>query len=87
MSTEVNKRTQSLCGRNNWRKMSGVMCDKRVPPYVKGKIRKLIVQPDMLYGMETVPVTNSHVKETGSDINEDVHIGMWPHAKRPHEKR
>ena len=34
--------------------MSGVLCDKRVPPYVKGKIHKMIVQPAMLYGMETV---------------------------------
>ena len=43
--------------------MSGVKCDKRVPPHVKGKIHKLIVQPAMLYGMETVPVTSSHVKK------------------------
>ena len=61
MSTEINKRTQ--CGWNNWRKMSGVLCDKRVPPHVKGKINKMIVQPAMLYGMETVPVTSSHVKK------------------------
>ena len=43
--------------------MSGVLCDKRVPPRVKGKIHKMIVQPAMLYGMETVPVTSSHVKK------------------------
>ena len=61
MSTEINKRTQ--CGRNNWRKMSGALCDKRVPPHLKGKIHKMIVQPAMLYGMETVPVTSSHVKK------------------------
>ena len=61
MSTEINKRTQ--CGWNNWRKMSGVLCDKRVPPHVKGKIHNMIVQPVMLYGMETVPVTSSHVKK------------------------
>ena len=36
MSTEINKRTQ--CGWNNWWKMSCVLCDKRVPSYVKGKI-------------------------------------------------
>ena len=48
MSSEVNKRTQ--CGWNNWRKMSGVLCDKRVPPHVKGKIDKTIVQPALLYG-------------------------------------
>ena len=40
-----------------------------------------------LYGMETVPVTSSHVKKTGSDRNEDVQMGMRPHAKRPCEKR
>ena len=60
-STEVNKRTQ--CGWNNWRKMSGILCDKGVPPHVKGKIHKMIVWPAMLYGMETVPVTSSHVKK------------------------
>ena len=43
--------------------MSGVLCDKRVPPHVEGKIHKTIVQPAMLYGMETVPVTSSHVKK------------------------
>ena len=35
----------------------------RVPPHVKGQIHKMIVQPAMLYGMETVPVTSSHVKK------------------------
>ena len=47
----------------NWRKTSGVLCDKRVLPHVKGKIHKMIVQPAMLYGMETVPVTSSQVKK------------------------
>ena len=60
MSTEINKRTQCRC--NNCRKMSGVLCDKRVPPHVKGKIHRMIVQPAMLYGKETVPVTGSHTK-------------------------
>ena len=61
MSSEVNKRTQ--CGWNTWRKMSGVLCDKRVPPHVKGKIDKTIVQPALLYGMETVPMTRSHLNK------------------------
>ena len=61
MTSEINKRNQ--CGWSNWRKLSGVLCDKRVPPPVKGKIHKTIVQPDMLYGMETVPVTRSLVKK------------------------
>ena len=30
---------------------------------MKGNIHKTIVQPAMLYGMETVPMTSSHVKK------------------------
>ena len=81
MSTEINKRTQ--CGWNNCREMSGILCDKRVPPRVKGKINKMIVQPAMLYGMETVPGTSSHVKKL--EVTEM--MGMRAHAKRPCEKR
>ena len=43
--------------------MSGVLCDKRVPPHVKGKINSMIVQPAMLYGMDTMPATSYHVKK------------------------
>ena len=43
MNTEETKRTRY--GWNNWRKMSGVLCDNRVPSHVKGKIHNMIVQP------------------------------------------
>ena len=46
MNAEVNKRTQ--CGWNNWRKMSGVLCDTRVPPHVKRKIHKMIVKVETI---------------------------------------
>ena len=84
MSTEINKRNQ--CGWNNWRKMSGVLCDKRIPPRV-GKIHKTTVQQAMLYGMKTVPVTSSHVKKL--EVTE-MEICRWtwgPHTKRPCKKR
>ena len=41
VSTEINKRTQ--CGWNNWGKMSGVVCDKRVPPVTSSNANKLEV--------------------------------------------
>ena len=44
--------------------MSGVLCDKRIPPHVDGKIHKMMVQPAVLYGMETVPMTGSQVKRS-----------------------
>ena len=37
--------------------------DKRLPPHAKEKIHKMIVQPDMLYEVETVQMTSSHVKK------------------------
>ena len=35
---------------NGWRRMSGVICDRRVPSRVKGKVYKVAVRPAMLYG-------------------------------------
>ena len=49
------KRIQS--GWYSWRKITGVLCDKRVPEKVKGKMYKTIARPAMLYGMETVAMT------------------------------
>ena len=57
--------------------------ESTLPPHVKGHIHNMIVQPAMLYGMETVPMTIPR-EETGSDINEDVQMGMRPHTIRDH---
>ena len=38
----------------SWRKVSGVLCDKKLSAKVKGKIYKSVVRPTILYGMETV---------------------------------
>ena len=43
-----------VCGR---RRMSGVICDRRVPARVKEKVYKVAVRPAMLYGLETVALT------------------------------
>ena len=47
----------------SWRKITGVLCDKRVPEKVKGKMYKTIVQPAMLYGMEAVAMTKSQERK------------------------
>ena len=52
---EVKKRVQA--GWNGWRRMSGVICDRRVPASVKGKVYKVAVRPAMLDGLETVALT------------------------------
>ena len=54
---EVKKRVQA--GWNGWRKVSGVICDRRLPARVKGKVYSSVVRLAMVYGLETVAVTKS----------------------------
>ncbi|MCJ8733439.1 hypothetical protein PDJAM_G00223370 [Pangasius djambal] len=49
---EVKKRVQA--GWNGWRKVSGVLCDRRISSRIKGKVYKTVLRPAMLYGLETV---------------------------------
>ena len=58
---QVKKRVQA--GWNGWRRMSGVICDRRVPARVKGKVFKVAVRPAMLYGLETVALTKRQEAE------------------------
>ena len=58
---EVKKRVQA--GWNKWRKVSGVICDRRLPARVKGKVYSSVVRPAMVYGLETVAVTEKQVEE------------------------
>ena len=59
---EVKKRVQAGC--NGWRRMSGgVICDRRVPARVKGKVYMVAVRPAMLYGLETVALTKRQEAE------------------------
>ena len=52
---EVRRRIQA--GWMSWRKVSGVLCDRKLSAKVKGKMYKSVVRPTILYGMETVAVT------------------------------
>ena len=60
---EVKKRLQS--GWNGWRRMPGVICNRRVPAKVKGKVYKVAVTPAMLYGLEMVALTKKQEAEMG----------------------
>ena len=44
-------------------KVSGVICDKRLPARVKRKVYSSVVRLAMVYGLETVAVTKKRVKE------------------------
>ena len=58
---EVKKRVQA--GWNGWRRVSGVICDRRLRARVKGKVYSSVVRPAMVYGLETVAVTKKQVEE------------------------
>ena len=58
---EVRKRVQA--GWNVWRRVSGVICDKRLRARVKGKVYSSMVRPAMVYGLETVAVTKKQIEE------------------------
>ena len=58
---EVKKKVQA--GWNGWRRVSGVICDRRLLARVKGKVDSSVVRPAMVYGLETVAVTKKQVEE------------------------
>ena len=57
---EIKKRVRA--GWYEWRKVSGVICDTRLPARVKGKVHSLVVRPAMVYGLEMVAVTKNKQK-------------------------
>ncbi|KAI5103026.1 hypothetical protein C0J45_6607, partial [Silurus meridionalis] len=40
-----------------WRRVAGVICDRRVSARMKGKVYRTVVRPAKLYGLETVAST------------------------------
>ena len=45
----------------SWKKVSGVVCDRKLSAKAKGKMYQSVVRPAMLYGMETVAMTEKQV--------------------------
>ncbi|KAK3551565.1 hypothetical protein QTP70_019805, partial [Hemibagrus guttatus] len=58
---EVKKRVQA--GWNGWRKVSGVLCDRKISERIKGKVYRTVVRPAMLYGLETVSLRKRQESE------------------------
>ena len=56
---EVRRRIQTGC--MIWKKVSGVLCDRKLSASVKGKMYKSRVIPAMLYEMEMVAVMETQV--------------------------
>ena len=59
--SKVKKRVQTRW--NGWRTVLGVICDRRLPARVKGKLYSSVVRPAMVYGLETLAATKKQVEE------------------------
>uniref|UniRef100_A0A8D8RG21 Reverse transcriptase domain-containing protein n=1 Tax=Cacopsylla melanoneura TaxID=428564 RepID=A0A8D8RG21_9HEMI len=51
LDSEIEHRVNA--GWMNWKKLSGVLCDRRITTRAKGKMYKSVVRPALLYGAET----------------------------------
>ncbi|KAK3562743.1 hypothetical protein QTP86_006522, partial [Hemibagrus guttatus] len=58
---EVKKRVQA--GWNGWRKVSGVLCERKISARIKGKVYRTVVRVAMLYGLETVSLRKRQESE------------------------
>ena len=77
---EVKKRVQA--GWSRWRRVSGVICDRRLPARVKGKVYSSMVRPAMVYGLETVSSHKKTSRRDGSHRDENVEVCYGSDKKR-----
>ena len=66
MKTEISQRVSSAW--RNWKRCSGVLCDRRMPVKLKGKVYKTVVRPALFYGAETCATTRG--QEARLEVNE-----------------
>ncbi|KAK3514790.1 hypothetical protein QTP70_031178 [Hemibagrus guttatus] len=58
---EIKKRVQA--GWNGWRKVWGVLCERKISARIKGKVYRTVVRAAMLYGLETVSLRKRQESE------------------------
>ena len=61
LDAEMTHRIQS--GWQNWKRVSGILCDRRISMRVKGKVYKTVVRPAIMYGAETWAVKKAQEKK------------------------
>ena len=66
MTTEISRSVSAA--RRNWKRCCGVLCDRRMPVELKGKVYKTVIRPALLYGAETWATTRG--QEARLEVNE-----------------
>ena len=57
---DINLRIKS--GWQKWKKASAVLCYKKIPLKLKGRVYRTVVRPTLLYGAECWPTKRSHLQ-------------------------
>ncbi|XP_064115065.1 uncharacterized protein LOC135221171 [Macrobrachium nipponense] len=72
MEEEINNRIQ--CGWNNWRKVSSVICDSKVPIRLMGRVHKAEVRPAMTFGfwIRSSTTKENRGQQVGRSRDEDI---------------
>ena len=50
-------------GWQKWKEAFGILCDRRIPLTLKGRVYCMVVRPTLLYGVECWPIKKSHVQK------------------------
>ena len=61
LDAEVTHRVQ--IGWKNWKRVSGVLCDRRMSMKTKGKVYRTVVSPALMYGAETWALKKAQEKK------------------------
>ena len=75
LDAEMTHRIQS--GWKSWKRVSGILCDRRMSLRIKGKVYKTVVRPAMMYSAGAIE--ESTREAVGCGGNEDVKIDEWSH--------
>ena len=62
LDAEMTHRMQSGWGKN-WKRVSGLQCDRSISLRVNGKVCKTAVRPAMMYGTETWALNKAQYKK------------------------
>ena len=57
---DADVKARMACGWLKWRECSGLLCDKKMPLRLKGKIYRTVVRPALMYGSECWAPTRKH---------------------------
>ena len=74
MTTDISQRVSATWG--DWKRCSGVLCDRRMPVKLKGKVYKTVVRPALLYGDETWATTRGHEARLESKRDDDAEMDV-----------